>query len=185
VLLHKKDAPENAMNYRPIALLQTLCKVLTSVLNRRLVSVLESTSAISPLQAGFLRNRGTTEQIAEHLAILSNANTHKKELHVTYIDLQKAFDTVPLAGIQHALSRYHVPEPLQEMIRNCYANSSSRFSTPWGVTNTVPIKMGVRQGDPLSPTLFIAWINLFISWASRHPTRIAGKTRQIVSQHFF
>ena len=32
VLLHKKDAPENAMNYRPIALLQTLYKVLTAVI---------------------------------------------------------------------------------------------------------------------------------------------------------
>jgi hypothetical protein len=168
VLLHKKDAPENAMNYRPIALLQTLYKVLTSVLNRRLVAILESTSAISPLQAGFLRNRGTTEQIAEHLATLSNANIHKKQLHITYIDLQKAFDTVPLAGIQHALTSFHVPEPLQEMIRNCYANASSRFTTPWGVTGTVPIKMGVRQGDPLSPTLFIVWMNLFLSWASRH-----------------
>ena len=116
-------------------------------MNRRLVDLLESTHAISPLQAGFLRNRGTTEQVAEHLATLSNANAHKKELHVTYIDLQKAFDTVPLAGIQHALTQYRVPAAL---LRNCYTNASSRFTTPWGVTDTVPIEMGVRQGDPLS-----------------------------------
>jgi hypothetical protein len=78
------------MNYRPIAFLQILSKVQSSVLNSRLISVLEHNGSISPKQAGFLRNRGTMEQVAEHLATLSNAKTNKKQLHLAYIDLQKA-----------------------------------------------------------------------------------------------
>ncbi len=105
VLLHKKGASENAMNYRPIALLQSLYKIVTAVLNTRVVTVLEANNAITPLQAGFLHNRGTTEQVAEHIATLSNAKANKNELHVTYIDLQKAFE------IRHSPSCRHYARP--------------------------------------------------------------------------
>ena len=106
ILIHKKGPAENPLNYRPIALLQTLYKLYTAILNARLVTAMESVNAISKIQAGFLRKRGTAEQIANHIATLQNAKHNKRELHVTYIDLQKAFDTVPIIGIQQALQRY-------------------------------------------------------------------------------
>jgi hypothetical protein len=40
----------------------------------------------------------------------------------------------------------------------------------WGTTPEVNIKMGVGQGDPLSPTLFITWINLIITHIDKTTT---------------
>ena len=171
VLLYKKGGAENPLNYRPIALLQLVSKLYTGVLNTRLVDSLEASKSINPIQAGFLRGRGTQEQVAHHISILDFAKRMKKELHMAYIDLKKAFDTVPHEGIRHGLERYNVEPDLIEQIMGCYKNMKSMYSSPWGETDTVNIHMGVRQGDPLSPTLFIVFLNLFLDWAEKTSTK--------------
>ncbi len=165
-LIHKKGPRSNPLNYRPIALLQIISKLYTSVLNARLVTILEANGAISPSQAGFLRNRSTQELVAHHLGTINNARIHKKELHVLYFDLEKAFDTVPHNGLRHALSLYQIPSEFAEQIMLCYNNMTSIYSSPWGTTREIDIPMGVRQGDPLSPTLFILFINMFLRWVN-------------------
>jgi hypothetical protein len=87
-LIYKKDAPENPLNYRPIALLQNVYKLYTAILNKRLTDILEATNTISSRQAGFLRFRSRTEQIVDHIATINNAKQYNRELHVVYIDLK-------------------------------------------------------------------------------------------------
>jgi hypothetical protein len=73
-LIYKNKGPRsNPLNYRLIALLQTIYKTYTATVNSRLITTLLHNKAISPTQAGFLRNRSTQEQVAHHITTIENA----------------------------------------------------------------------------------------------------------------
>ena len=55
-----------------------------------------------------------------------------------------------------------LPMELVSLIRDLYTNSSSTFQTNEGVTNSIPIPAGVKQGCPLSPILFNLTLELLI-----------------------
>ncbi len=78
-----------------------------------------------------------------------------EELSVVFIDLAKAFDSIPHEHIRRSLRRFQVDESFIQMVTNLYDGASTAFTVRRGVTTkTIPIKAGVKQGDPLSPILF-------------------------------
>eukprot|EP00745_Piridium_sociabile_P029888 TRINITY_DN49431_c1_g1_i1.p1 TRINITY_DN49431_c1_g1~~TRINITY_DN49431_c1_g1_i1.p1 ORF type:complete len:132 (-),score=0.35 TRINITY_DN49431_c1_g1_i1:366-761(-) len=61
--IYKKGDPEDADNYRGIALLSVISKCYTRILNTRLYSWLESSHLISECQAGFRKKYSTVDKI--------------------------------------------------------------------------------------------------------------------------
>ena len=78
----------------------------------------------------------------------------KRELHLVFLDLVKAFDTIQHESIEKALVRKGVPKEVREMVGDLYTNTTTVFKTPKGHTRRIEINVGIKQGCPLSPLLF-------------------------------
>ncbi|PZR02946.1 MAG: hypothetical protein DI539_27135, partial [Flavobacterium psychrophilum] len=152
ILLHKKGDPHDIGNYRHISLLTTTYKVLTRVLTKRIQDQIGN--QIPAEQAGFRQKFSTVDHIMSLNLLFEKAREWKLPIYATFIDFQKAFDTVQFEAIWAALRHYKLDDCTIRMIQQLYVagkssvvvgNSLAPYST----------QRGVRQGDSLSPLLFI------------------------------
>ena len=146
----KGDALECG-KYRGIRLLEQGMKLFEKILERRLRQVLE----IDKRQFGFRSGKSTTDAIFIMRQLQEKFYEKRKKLYHVFVDLEKAFDRIPRAAIRWALRRQLVPERLVSVIMSLYTESRSQVRTPAGTSKPFDIGVGVHQGSPLSPLLFI------------------------------
>ena len=93
--LPKKEETWIPKTYRPITCLPTIFNILTSVITDRLYSHLEKEAIMTPEQRGGKKDcYGCRDQLMINNAILENCKKRKKNLSTSWIDYQKAFDSV-------------------------------------------------------------------------------------------
>ena len=148
--------------YRPIALLATAYKVYTRLIHQRLVQGLEE--RLRETQYGFRPKRSAPEAIALLLRTLDIAlsNKHDAELHVILLDWVKAFDKVTHTGLLDSLQRLGLPADLLDSIKMLYTSPRFRVTNSFGTSQTYTQHTGIRQGCPLSPYLFVAWMTVMM-----------------------
>ncbi len=137
-------------NYRPIALTCADGKILTAIINTRLQPILQK--GIPMTQTGFIQGRTT-----EHAIIrISTLLQHQPALRALLLDFKKAYDRVSHCWLQTVLEKGGFPTEMIQIILSL--NSSDNYGHLL-INNTFsnPFKLasGIKQGDSLSPTLFI------------------------------
>lgn len=151
ILPYKKGDKMLPENWRPIALSNTIYKVYTGILAKRLSRI---EGLISPEQKGFCRADGT----GEHTAVLQNAIhqavNNSGEMVICWLDLSNAFGSIPHAVLDKVLDGYGFPRKFKNVIRKLYEKSYTIVKTSKGRTKAIKIRAGVKQGDPISPILF-------------------------------
>ena len=95
----KKGDKSNPSNYRPIALTSVLSKIMESIINKRLLSFLESSNLLSDHQYGFRRGRSTGDLLAYVTNLWSSALDSFGESRIIALDISKAFDRVWHKGL--------------------------------------------------------------------------------------
>jgi len=163
-LVYKSKDPTDPMNYRPIALLNTSNKVFSMLMVDRFNTFLESNKIFSDLQGGFRRNRTTFTKIWTLVQTIENALLNKKPLHVCYVDVKKAYDHVEHWGIKKVLTEYGFSQGVISLIMSICEDNTTKVITPHGLTSKINVTRGVRQGCPLSPTLFILFLDPLMLW---------------------
>lgn len=153
ILLYKKGNPSDVGNYRPISLLSSLYKLFASCLLKRIEPAIEEHQPIE--QAGFRQGFCTTDHIHTLTQIIEKYVEFNRTLYLAFVDYKKAFDSVSHASIWKALSDQSVPNSYIQILKNIYDNSTSRVKLDQ-LGPAISIRRGVKQGDPLSPKLFIA-----------------------------
>ena len=83
-----------------------------------------------------------------------------KELFLSFVDLEKAYDMVPRNLVYWCLRRRGVPEKLVRLVEAMYHGASTVVRTTHGRTDEFPIKVGVHQGSGLSSFLFIVVLDV-------------------------
>ena len=150
--LHKKGSTRNCENYRTIALISHASKILLHVLNQRLRKFLDW--QIPEEQAGFVKGKGTREQILNVRQIIEKSREFNTPVILCFIDYAKAFDCVRWDKLWMVLSEMGVPEHIVYLISELYANNRSYVKIDTDCSNAFKSKRGVRQGCILSPVLF-------------------------------
>ena len=74
---------------------------------------------------------------------------------MVFVDLEKAYDTIPRDLIWYCLRRRGVPEGYINTIQDMYENCLTKVRTTSGYTEAIEIQVGLHQGSTLSPLLFI------------------------------
>uniref|UniRef100_A0A673LG56 Reverse transcriptase domain-containing protein n=1 Tax=Sinocyclocheilus rhinocerous TaxID=307959 RepID=A0A673LG56_9TELE len=143
-------------NYRPIRLLCHAMKIFKRILDTRLRQII----TITPNQCGFVKGSGTTDAIHAARLLVERYREKNRRVHVTFLDLKKAFDKIPHNLIWHALRSHNVPEAYIQWIQALYRNVTSVVRTPVGTSPSFPITVGVHQGLVLSPLLFILCMDM-------------------------
>ena len=115
------------------------------------------------VQAGFRKDRGTRDQIANILWIIEKAREFRKNIYFCFIDYAKAFDCVVHNKLWKILKEMGIPDHLTCLLRNLYAGQEATVRTGHG-TECFQIGKGVRQGCILSPCLF----NLYAEYIMRN-----------------
>ena len=85
---------------------------------------------------------------------MEKAVEYRTPVHLCFIDLTKAYDSVDHAAMVAILRLYGVPQQLVEIIEDPYAGTWSHVRTTEGTSQDFEVKTGVRQGCVLSPILF-------------------------------
>jgi hypothetical protein len=155
-LIYKEGSDPHSVNgYRPISLLSVFYKIYTYMLNHRCSMMIEKYSLISNSQNEFRPAKETTYCINALMAQMRIAKETQKPLHAIYIDFAKAFDSVPYWAILETLKTMNFGVEFINNIEGLYFNIYTQFKTAHGYTDKVFLHSGVRQGDVISPTLYI------------------------------
>ena len=162
-LIHKggKEIPNN---YRPISLLNSIYKIFVAILNKRINSVILKNDLLPEHQSGFQKGRSTASRIWALISLIKHQKSKDENIHLLYLDIKKAYDSVNHEQMLETLTILGFPNQLIKIIKNIYKDSIGSIITPNGVTEPFIISKGVKQGCPLSPTLFAIFVEPLLSW---------------------
>lgn len=146
---------------RPISVLQEFGKLASKVLAERIGRILlKRPKILSKAQRAFLRDGSVRQCIATLINVFEDFKEkrkldNEKNLFFLAYDQVKAYDSVQGFTIQASLERFNLPEEFISYVLSSLEDASSVFKTFHGLTDAFPITTSVRQGDPLSPLVYI------------------------------
>ena len=159
VLIPKVHGSEDPADYRPI----TIGSIVARCFHKILAGRLERLCPCSLRQKAFRAGDGVCLNVEIAKGILDSCRRPKaqRNCYMAFLDVRKAFDSVSHESLMRAASRQGVPEPLIRYIHSVYSNSTTKLRIGGRESGKIPVRQGVKQGDPMSPILF----NFVIDWA--------------------
>jgi hypothetical protein len=149
IFKNKRDV-QNCTNYRWIKLMSHIMKLWERIIEHRLRGV----TNVTENQFGFMLGRSTMETISFIRQLMERCREQKKDMHVIFIDLEKAYDKVPRNVKWWALQKHKVSTKYIALVKDIYDNVVTSVRTSDGNTNDFLINIGLYQGSALSPFLF-------------------------------
>ncbi|GFO14426.1 endonuclease-reverse transcriptase [Plakobranchus ocellatus] len=106
-------------------------------------------------QASFRKNFSTTDHLQALNQLIEKCNEYNLPLCLGFIDYEKAFDSVEHAVIVQALGKVNINENYVTMIENICKRATAKIYLDNQISEAFETQRGVKQGNPISPKLFI------------------------------
>ena len=138
-------------NYRGIKLMSHFMKLWERIIEARLREIV----FIRDNQFGFRPGMSTTEPVFALRQLQEKCREKNTDLHMVFVDLEKAFDRIPRDLIWWCLRKKGVPEEYVKIVQDMYRSCNTKVVTQKGETEYFAIELGLHQGSALSHLLFI------------------------------
>ncbi|GMJ10719.1 hypothetical protein HRI_004741100 [Hibiscus trionum] len=172
VLIPKIKDPTTMRHLRPISLCTVIYKIVAKVLVNRMKHTIPF--CISSNQAAFVQGRNITDNILIAHEIIHSINTGTSKSTqgaALKLDMEKAFDRVEWSFLENVMNRMGFASSWVSLIMRCISSVSFTVKVNNSFSPLFRPQRGLRQGDPLSPFLFLfctQGISAFLSDAKQH-----------------
>ena len=141
-------------NYRPIAVTEAILRLFAGILNARILKYTEDAGLRAETQAGFRPGLSTLHPILGLQHFVHAAKCSDRPLFACALDLKGAYDRVQRPFLWQVLQRLGIHGDMLAAIQSLYIHSEVAININGRIGMPALSKTGVKQGCPLSPTLF-------------------------------
>ena len=160
--IFKKGKKNDPSSYRFINLSSCIEKIMTKIINFRLNDWLIKNDVIKKNQTGFKKGSSALDNIMLVKEIMQVYKNTKRPLVLCFVDLSKAFDSIPKNRMIDKLRRLIPKCKILSVIISVIIKKEYKVLYSGKETQSFKLENGIPQGDVLSPTLFSIYINDFI-----------------------
>ena len=148
----KKGNLQSCDNWRGIALLDVVGNVVARMVQSRLQVLAEK--ELPESKCGYRRGRGCIDMLFMDRQLAEKAIEHQTKQFLIFVDLCKAYDSVPRTALWAALGKLGVPDVLVDVVRSFHTNMMARVRVDGELLEEIGVNNGLRQGCTIAPTLF-------------------------------
>jgi hypothetical protein len=156
-LLPKMQDAAALSDYRPISLINSFVKILTKLLANRLAPHLND--IVSNAQNAFIKKRCIHDNFIYAQRVIQLLHKKRKPALFIKLDISKAFDSIGWSFLLEVLENLGFSLKWRDWIVAILGSATSKILINGQPTKAIRHERGLRQGDPLSPMLFILAID--------------------------
>jgi hypothetical protein len=136
----------------------SVTKIISLVILRRLAHWTERNKIISAEQVAFQVNRSAEQHLYALFETITHELRRNREVHVLFVDLTTAYDSVNRPLLFKILERMHIPAALAGLLRSLFSETTAKLDMNGHLPSPFTIGTSTPQGKVLSPLLFNRYI---------------------------